>query len=449
MLRESVFRTIQEYEMIRPGDRVLVGFSGGADSLCLLVTLSELSEKLSCTVSALHVHHGLRGAGADADAEFCREFCERNGIPFTLCRVDTKARASSFGESHEEAARHLRYDALFSEAERTGAARIAVAHHQNDSAETFLFNLVRGSGLRGLSGIPPVRGKIIRPLLFVSKHEIFQELSARGLSFREDETNDSDDPSRNLIRHYALPALSSVRRDAVSRIAGTAAYISEVEAYLTEEARERLRSRPAEDPRGISAALLRESPGILREYLAAVYLRDRGFSLKDFTREHFRKIGDLAALGVGKSLDLPQGIRAEKTYDSVIFYRKNGENGDPALTQALPELRMKLLSPTEIRLFPEKEYTKCFDYDKINESPVLRTRRPGDRIAVAPGQHKKLSDWMTDEKIPKAERGRVLLVADGSEILWVVGYRMGADAKVTKETIRVLEISIFGEEQRK
>ena len=449
-LQETVLRTIRKYEMIRPGDCVLVGFSGGADSLCLLVMLRDLSEELSCTVSALHVHHGLRGERADRDAEFCREYCEKEKIPFSVRCVDTMARVKAKGESAEEAARQLRYEALSLEAARIGAQRVAVAHHENDSAETFLFNLIRGSGLRGLSGIPPVRGNIIRPLLFVTKQEILSELYSRKLAFCEDETNDSDDPSRNLIRHYALPALTSVRADAVKKIAGTGAYLSEVEEYLTEEARKILRSHPAGDPSGIDAGTLLSSPPILREYLIAVFLRDRGFSMKDFTREHLQKTSGLAELDVGKGIDLPGGIRAEKTYGSVVFFRKNGgtrtADGEQFSENPVPELRTRILSREEIGFFPEKEYTKCFDYDKINGSPVLRTRLPGDRIAVAPGKHKKLSDWMIDEKIPKAQRDRVLLVADGQDILWVVGYRMGADAKITGDTVRILEICLYGEE---
>ena len=443
-VRKSVLETIQQYEMIRPGDCVLVGFSGGADSLCLLVTLWELSAELEITVSALHVHHGLRGDAADRDAAFAEEFCQARGIPYAVRHVDTKARTKETGESLEEAARSLRYEALSERAEEIGASRIAVAHHENDSAETLLFHLIRGSALRGLSGIPPVRGKIIRPLLFCSKDEILRDLQERGLSYCEDETNDSDMATRNRIRRDVLPNLAEIRPDAAKKIAETGAYLSEVDAYLTKEARKKLDEFPARDGSGIDAALLSKAPGIMQEYLIATYLRNRGCSMKDMTREHLQKIAALSDLPVGKGIDLPSGLRAERSYDSVRIFPKNGTETEKTTDNSAVSMHIRVFSRVENEDFPEKEYTKWFDCDKINRSPVLRTRSPGDRIAVSAGQHKKLSDWMIDEKIPKQKRDSVLLVADGPDILWAVGYRMGADAKITADTVLIMEITIEG-----
>ena len=442
--REKILETIRKYDMIRPGEKVLVGFSGGADSVCLLDSLKALSGALSCSIYALHVHHMLRGENADRDAAFAENFCRERGIPFSCVRADVRKRAGLSGESLEEAARAVRYEALRENAKALGCGKIALAHHRNDQAETVLFHMIRGSGIRGLSGIRPVRDEIIRPLYGLTRPEILQDLRKNHLSWCEDETNDSDEASRNVIRHYVLPALSSVRRDAVSKIAGTGEYLAEVEAYLVNEAREKLQSVPSRDGIGIDAKLLQDSPEILREYLVGTALRDQGFSMKDVTREHLKAAAGLASMQVGKKAELPGGIRAVRTYESVIFEKKD----DKEEKKENWSMRIRIFPRPEGVNFPEKEYTKWFDYDKINGTPVLRTRRSGDRIAVQPSMHKKLKDWMIDRKIPKEIRDRIMLVADGEEILWVVGYRIGADARVTRSTARIMEITVEKEGEK-
>ena len=442
MIQKAIRETIQKYDMIRPGQRVLIGFSGGADSLCLLVNLHELSESMGFTAEAVHVHHMLRHEAADRDAAFTEAFCRERGIPYTLVRVDVKTRANAFNESTEEAARNLRYEALFRILQEHGSDRIALAHHQNDLAETVLFHMIRGSGLKGLSGIPPVRGPVIRPLLFVSRRDILLDLKERGLSYCTDETNDSDDASRNVIRHYVMPALREIRRDADAKISGTGNYLSEVDRYLTEKARELLQGGASSDADGIGAGLLCAEDPVMQDYLVSVYLRDHGFSMKDITREHLRQAARLSAMGVGKKTDLPGGVFAVRTYTGVAFRKKEDAGREEAGEKNGCFLRCRVFDRPKGRTFPEKEYTKWLDYDKIKGTPVLRTRRPKDRISVRAGEHKKLKDWMIDEKIPQEMRGSILLAADGSEILWVVGYRLGADYRVTDATTRIMEISI-------
>ncbi|MBR6322437.1 MAG: tRNA lysidine(34) synthetase TilS [Lachnospiraceae bacterium] len=459
-VRQTILNTIRKYEMVSPGGCVLVGFSGGADSVCLLDSLNSLKEELGIHVCALHVHHMLRGAKADADAVFCREFCRERGIPFTLRYADVKAQANLSGESVEEAARTLRYRLLEEEARACGADRIALAHHRNDSAETVLFHLIRGSGLRGLSGIPPVRGNIIRPLIETGRPEILRDLEARGLKHCEDESNDSDDASRNLIRHYALPALSSVRYDAAEKIAETGRYLAEADEYLTKQAEKLLAAHSANEDFAIDAALLAGEEQVMREYLVSTFLRAHGFPMKDVGRTHLAAAAALSEKSVGRRADFPGGYCAVRSYDGVCFVQKGEKDRkDPAPENDegnAPEnasedaisgktLVIRVFFAENPQIFPRKEYTKWFDYDKIKNQPVLRTRQPGDRISTAPGTHKKLKDWMIDEKIPQALRDSVLLVADGSDIMWAVGYRMSEEYKITGETRKVTEIRI-GEE---
>ena len=188
MMKDKVLDTITTHGMLHPGDAVTVALSGGADSMALLSVMCALAERLSVSVSAMHINHCIRGAESDSDEEFCRRSCADMGVPFSAVRVDVPAHVKATGLSTEEAARELRYEALFG-----CDGLIATAHNMCDNAETVLFNITRGTGIRGICGIPYVRGRIIRPLLDVSREEIEAYLAEKGLSYVTDSTNLSDD----------------------------------------------------------------------------------------------------------------------------------------------------------------------------------------------------------------------------------------------------------------
>ena len=212
-----------------------VAFSGGADSTALLLCLHEMRQELRLTLSAVHVHHGIRGAEADRDAAFCRAFCETHDIPFQLVCVDAPGCAAAEKLSLETAARKLRYAALMQAAPE---GEIATAHHAGDNAETVLFHLIRGSGMRGLCGIPPRSpdGRIIRPLLDADKEEILGFLREKGQNFLEDSTNAELSASRNRIRHLLMPLLLQENPAALRHISRSAALLSADDALLREYA---------------------------------------------------------------------------------------------------------------------------------------------------------------------------------------------------------------------
>ena len=236
-------------KMIEEGGCLLAAVSGGADSMCLLEILRELQAKAGFQLRVLHVHHGLRES-AEGDLEYVAGYCAASGIPFEAVRVDAAGYAAEAGMSVEEAARHLRYEALESAAERWDCenkpksdsessqqtedihCRIAVAHHLEDQAETVLFNLVRGSRLRGLRGMLPVNGRIIRPLLECSRREIEDYLRERGITWREDETNEDIRYARNLLRREVMPLLEKINAGAVQHIAKAAEEAAETEEFL-------------------------------------------------------------------------------------------------------------------------------------------------------------------------------------------------------------------------
>lgn len=214
---EKIARAISDYNMISDGDAVVIALSGGADSVSLLCAMKQLSGQLGFTLSACHVNHGLRGEESDGDMRFCEELCERLGVQLEILNTDVR----SFQQKHEsleETARRVRYDFF---ARVSDGKKLATAHNSNDSAETVLLNMMRGTGLKGLCGIPPVRGNIIRPLIYCSRDEVEQFLGENSLSYVTDKTNLSDDYTRNKVRHLILPEMLKINPsllDTISRM---------------------------------------------------------------------------------------------------------------------------------------------------------------------------------------------------------------------------------------
>jgi len=237
-LEKKVFSYIDEYQMLLPGERVVAGISGGADSVCLLFVLMEWKRQFGLEPFVVHVNHGIRKEAAE-DAHFVEELCGRLNIPFYLRVADIPGIAEESKCSEEEAGRNFRYKAFEEVAREVGAAKIAVAHNLNDRGETMLFNLFRGSGLKGLTGIAPVRDEIIRPLLCVSRGEIEHYLAEIHQDYCHDMTNEGDDYTRNRIRHHILNyAEQEIAPGCVQRMGQTADILAETENYLQQQTKD-------------------------------------------------------------------------------------------------------------------------------------------------------------------------------------------------------------------
>ena len=431
--------------MIPSGSTVLVGFSGGPDSVCLLSVLCHLQTVLPFRLRAVHVNHGIRGEEASRDAEFAAAFCRDRGISFSLHAVDVPEISADSGESLEEAGRRIRYQIFEEEADRADrengrcTTRIAVAHHRDDSAETILMNLFRGTGLAGLSGIPPVRGRVIRPLIDTGREEILAYLERNSLPCVTDSTNADTAYTRNYVRRVLLPgAAAHVNARAAEHTVFAGDKIREADLFLRKLADSWCRDHAMKTEGGIRAdarAYVREDR-ILREYILRNLLAMSGCPAKDVAASHIAMADDIALGHAGRSADLPYGFRVIREYEAVVI--TCGEEETTAGTFA-----SRVFMRKDCVNFPIQQYTKWFDYDKIQYKLSFRFRQPGDYLMIRDGR-KSLHRFMIDEHIPAEKRGRIPVVADGNHVLWVVGYRISEYYKLSGSTRRVLEISYTG-----
>lgn len=447
-------------EIFRRGERIVVGVSGGADSVFLLLLLFYLAEEKELRLRVVHVHHGLRPA-ADREAVFVQELCSELGI---FCRVE-KVDAAGFAGQHkigtEEAGRILRQNAFEGECIRWEQeeggfpCRIALAHHEEDQAETVLFRLARGTSIRGLGGIRPVFGRMIRPILPLRREEIEETLQSMGRSWCEDESNRETMYTRNRIRNHVIPVLEKeIHGNAGIHLAELAEEAAETDAFLEELAREgekRCRLDPEAGVQIFSVDELMRQPEILRKRILYHALAEQAGKERDICRIHVEQLIRLCEKNGNGNGEFPWGVQAGKQYGQLIFSGgqfpssgkasgQYGRIGNYPMSAAC--YTMKVFSiETGRQGLPADQCTKWFDYDKIQELPEIRSRRPGDRITVtALGQQKKISDLMIDEKVPRMLRDQIVFPVSGEEVLWIPGLRDNMRYFISRETRRILEI---------
>lgn len=450
MLKETK-RYMERQSMALPGEKLVIGLSGGMDSVCLFHILKKLGYELE----AVHVHHGIRGEEADRDEAFAEALCRKENVPFHSYRFDVPKISRTQHLSEEEAGRAVRRQAFSEVLEKTGAARIALAHHGNDRAETLLFHLSRGTGVKGLVTMKPVEGNVIRPLLWAQRKEIERFVREQGYDFVQDSTNESADYTRNKIRHQVLPVLEEINPQTVPHICGTAEKLSAVWDYLDREAEKlcRLCAVMEENRVRILKAPFCQADAVLQIPVLQKCVEYLTGSLANITEEHFRSLLELFGMQTGKELHLPYRLKAVRTYEGIrICFREETVKeeavkieGEGIYSFGGLTIRVSIEERDEGKNFPIKNYTKCFDYDKIKKGVFLRTREAGDYLEIN-SQHgrKSLQDYLVNEKVPREERDRIALLADGNHILWVVGKRISEYYKVTKETRKILKVHICG-----
>ena len=448
-VEDKVFAYCKKHRMFEKGDRVVVGVSGGADSVCLLFVLLSLQKEWQLDLQVVHVNHGIR-PDAGEDATYVRNLCEVNGLPFTLVEKDIPTEAKTSGCSEEEAGRMARY-ASFREALEESGGKIAVAHNANDCAETMLFHLFRGTGMTGLLGIRPVREEIVRPLLCLERREIEEYLNARGILYRHDSTNDSDDYTRNKIRHHILEyAETDVVQGCVGNMMRTADILAQTEDYIKEQvfSARSVCVQKISDGYEIEIVEYTKLHEVLQKRLLLELLKELSPQHKDMSAVHVDALQELFERPGNRRIHLPYGVRGNREYGKVMIRRPlNDAAAEETSKDSDNGFRFDILDVEKDGInckdIPQNQYTKWFDYDKIKERLEIRCRQEGDFLSIRCNgeiRHKKLKDYMIDEKISPERRDAMTLLADGKHVLWLPGYRISEYYKVSENTKKILQV---------
>lgn len=462
-LPRHVQRFIEQHGLIEAPGPLLVGVSGGADSICLLYILLQLRDKLDFDVHIAHLNHGLRGAESDADADYVEGLAQKLGIPLSDDKRDVKAYQLANCCSLEEAAREVRYNFFAEVAGSIGASAVAVGHNSDDQAETILMHLIRGTGLSGLRGMQPISRRrlssgelaVIRPLLSVSRDDIEAYCNMECLAPLSDSTNASPEYLRNRIRAEVMPLLRKYNPHVSNSLSRAARMIADDMAYLDAEVTKLWGSVVEEISNGISMnnkALADLHPALGRHLLRSALGRMQG-NLRDIELVHIEGILRAIVHPAGKELSLPWGLTFLGDYEQSYIFR--GENPLLLLPTLEGEYNLNVPGETDITGWRIKaevtehepgvieggDFKAVFDFDLTGSELTLRCRRDGDRFQpLGMEQTKKLQDFMVDSKIPRVWRDRVPLVCARDRIIWVAGWRIDHRVRVTDDTRRILRL---------
>ncbi|MFC2001176.1 tRNA lysidine(34) synthetase TilS [Chloroflexota bacterium] len=460
-LEQRVMRFIQEHRLIPRQQKLVVAVSGGPDSVCLLHILVNLQDKLGIRLHVAHLDHQLRGAEAEADAQYVSDLARKLNIPATVESRDVEAYQAQQRISLEEAAREVRYTFLAHVAEAIGADRAAVGHTKDDHIETILMHLIRGSGTRGLRGLQPLsqwqsagnRLTVARPLLQISRQETADYCHQHRLRPRLDASNLSLSPLRNRIRHQLLLLLRSYNPQVAEALLRTARIASDDLAFLDGEAARAWDEIAQEQKNTIvldKARLAELSPALQRHLLRTSIEKLIG-NLKDIEARHIEEIMDAFKKPAGKRISLPEGLIFSIEYNRYLLgYDAAALSPFPILESETP---LKIPGKTQLpgwhitatitnqgqKMEKDNDFTAHLDFDKVGNNMTVRRRQPGDRFQpLGMSQPKKLNEFMIDAKIPRAWRQRIPIISSPEQILWVVGWRIDERAKVTDTTTPVL-----------
>jgi len=441
--------------LISKNDKILVGFSGGADSTALLLALWHLKSKNNFSLLAAHINYNLRGEDSRSDAEFVTNFCFDRNISIVL--KDTEIDPTG---NLENQAREIRFEYFDQLAKLYKVNKIALGHNIGDQAETILFRLIRGSGFTGIKGITPINGNLIHPLLSFSRKEIIEFLGRENISWREDKTNKQNLFSRNIIRNELIPWIEDkLNPNVIEKLYNTGNIFNETDEIMLELARRRISKAKVKRDKSdfrFSLKVLRRTRPALRFYIYKDIYQQISGTDKDFYHSNFEEIESVINTPGSKKINLPKKVYVFKEYDEIIFSNKaklkivdvNNQKEITALRKRLVFedhriifSKLKKLKPSR-HLFEDK-FTTYLDLDNIIFPITIRHRQQGDRFyPLGMENPKKLKDFFIDEKVPKFDRDHILILSDAEKILWIVGFRVDNRVAITEKTDNILKVRI-------
>lgn len=466
-LLEKVKSDINKNSLLDSGAKIVIGVSGGADSVCLLKVLLELKNDFDLELFVIHVNHRLRGQEADQEQAYVMELCKDLGIQSKSYGVNIRAVSKKQGISEEEAGRNVRYKIFSKALKNMSFDYIAVAHNRDDQAETVMLNLLRGTGLDGLCGISIKQGRIIRPLLNISRKEIEEYLTDNKISYCTDSSNISEEYTRNRIRNNLFPKIKELFDvDLSNNLYKLSALVRVERDYLENEAKKHYSNVALsesilgsdKDEVVISASSLIILPiAIVKRIIRLAWERINS-SRKNLEAVHVDQIISLCQNNrTGKKVELPNDIEVKISYDRLIFSKGGKKKYKPFSHTVVKEgltrvneiggaLESKILTKDEFlkieRNENENSLTQFFDFEAFEGEIYIRSRLQGDRIRPykAKGE-KKLKEYFIDQKIPKENRDLIPLIAQGNKIAWVVGMRTSEEFRPREDSKKIWMLS--------
>ncbi len=413
--------------LFKKGDVVAVALSGGKDSMFLLSLLLAEKDTLGITVKAINVDHSIRGKESENDSEFVKNYCHNRSIPLFFKKVDCIKFSEENGFSLEQGARILRYS-VFEEAINSGfSTKVATAHHLEDNFESVLFNVFRGSGLKGLSGISETYNDVIRPILSVSREKIDDYIAKNSVPYVEDSTNSLTDYTRNYIRQIISPKIKEKFENAPNSVLKLSRLAKEEDEFLDSLAKNLIIN--SENFYKIPVS----SPSVLFKRAVIIAIKNLGLK-KDYEKGHIERIFGLINKKNGSKITIKNGLIAIREYDYIRIF-KNDETIKINTPFKLGEF--EFLDKKIVLSLTSQENCLFFDLEKIPSSAVIRNRKKGDVFTKFACGTKKLKDYFIDKKIPLKDRDNIPLLAVDNEILIVFGYEISEKIKTDDRTKKI------------
>jgi tRNA(Ile)-lysidine synthase len=471
---KKVYLTIEGYDLIRQGETLLCAVSGGPDSVAMLHILKELNDvqQMGWKIHVAHVNHGLRGKASDEDEEFAKTLAEKLSLPYHSTTVDVKALHEKEKKTLEEAGRELRHDYLAKVALEINAQKIALAHNLDDQAETILHRILRGTGLRGLKGMAPIRviSKkadlfVVRPMIEIERYEIEAYLREKGIAYKTDLSNFDTSITRNKIRHKLFPMLESEFNPRVKmalvKLGQTSGSFYLLLREIANEVYENTKMISGEGEVCLSVEEFSKLPPAIQTLIIDRAVKTVLGRVPQLNFEHYLEIISLCGEhGYQKAIRLPRGLEARR--EGYILKIAHPKAPPPAIKFAHRKIKVPgrtIIKKLNLEIDAEvqegkivglkdyiknKDYTEeIVDFEKLEGPLVVRLRKFGDHfVPLGSRGSTKLKKFFIDNKVPKAVRDRVPILTDGKRIVWVVGYRIGDEVKITDGTKKVLKLKI-------
>ena len=463
-IKERFLKYIEDNSLINKDDGIVIGLSGGPDSVCLLHLLCSVREELNLKLAAAHINHMIRGEEADGDEEYSRQLCEKFDVDFFALRKDVEGYAKEKGMSSETAGRKVRYDFFNEVLKKKGYSKIATAHNANDQAETILLRIMRGTGLDGLAGIPVKReNKYIRPILFMKREEVEEYCKKSNLEPRIDATNLEKLYSRNKVRLDIIPYMKeNFNKDVVEAINRMALLLQDDNKFIVEEVNKVYKEYCIEktDKVIIQKEVFNKNSAIIGRIIRKSIKKVNG-NQYDVELKHIKEIENIQKVSTNKTVDLPYGIFAENVYGDIHiklkkFIRSNKYDELVYEKELIDEetiefngytFSFKVLNNMENIQFTKNNCIKYFNYDKINGNIIIRQRKNGDKMnPFGMKGNKKLKDIFIDMKVPKEERELIPVIQFGDDIAWLVSLKLSNKFRVTNDTRKILKIEFSRKE---